>query len=213
MVDDLAILLAVRTHLLTLSVVDASDAFTGTATGYTRAAGSFVADGFVVGMEVVPSLAGVDRAVGVVLSVTAGVINISNSTGADADRLRVGLPQKQAWENMIFEPTDRLWYMEEDYLPGPRAQITLGPNGELDIEPAYVLRLYGIAGSGVGALYHVASSVLRLFRPGLAMQTTDGTIVRVRSDPAPFRGQTLNQGGSHAAIAITIPLRARTTIN
>jgi hypothetical protein len=103
--------------------------------------------------------------------------------------------------------------MEEDYLPGPAYRATLGLGGEMELEPSYVLRLHGVAGQGMGALYEVADAILRRFAPNTAMPTSDGHTLRVRSDPAPSRGQVLPvEGGSHSVIVITVPLVVRTAI-
>lgn len=217
MVNHLPILLAIRNRLLTLRVVDTGSAALGsTATAYTRTLGSFVTDGFMVGMEVTP-VGFASATPGVVSSVSALVLGITGGRTVEAESagrsLVVGVPEERGWENVVLAPIDKRWFVEEDYLPGATRQKTLGINGELDIEPAYVLRLYGIAGKGVGAIYTVAKAILELFRPNVTFPTTDGHTVRVGSDPAPYQGQLMAEGASHAMVTITIPLWVRTQNN
>jgi hypothetical protein len=213
-VNHLPILLATRNRLLSLEVVTTgSTALGSTATAYTRATGSFITDGFMVGMEVKPAGFASNNP-GVVSSVSDLVLGITGGRPVEAAgggrSLTVGIPDAQSWENIKFTPTDGRWFIEEDYLPGATRQKTLGTLGELDIEPAYVLRLYGIAGKGAEAIYKVASAVLRLFKPNATYPTSDGHIVRVGSDPAPYQGQLSAEGSSHAMVTITIPLWVRT---
>jgi hypothetical protein len=218
MVDHFAILLAVRQRLLSLVVVTTgTTTLAATATGYTRAEGSFLADGFLVGMEVVP-VGFASAEPGVVVKVEALTLTVDapereDDPAAPGRALTVGLPSLRAWENVAFEHQDGRWYVEEDYLPGPSFRAAGGANGEMEVQPAYVLKLGGLAGSGPGPLYRVSDAVLGLFPPGAAFAAADGHTVRVRGEPAPYRGQVLPEGASHALVVITVPMWVRTAIN
>lgn len=214
MIDNYAALLALRGRLRDLLVSSTGVTTLGsTTTSFTRPTGSFVSDGFVAGMEVVPS-GFADNTPVVINSVTALSMTLDKPRTAEADAagrsLTVGIPPIRAWENVKVDTPVGRWYIDEDYIPGPVARITASFNGEYETVPMYVVRLSGLAGRSVGALYKVADAILRLFRPDLNFVLPDGTNLRVQSDPAPYRGQVLPGEAGHADIVITIPLRART---
>lgn len=214
MIDHQVTLLALRARALTLSAVTTGSAtLAATTSGYTRAAGSFVTDGFAVGMEVTPT-GFATNAAHVITSVAAGTIGTADTltaeTAAAGRTLAVGLPALRAWENVAFTPTGGRWFVEEDYLPGPAEQVTLGALGEIETFPQYVLKLYGTAGTGATALYVVADALLALFPPRQSITCSDGNVISVRTNPAPYRSQLLPapQGG-WAVITVTIPCRVR----
>jgi hypothetical protein len=213
MVDDHLVLLAIRQRLLTLSVIDVPVDATPLENGFARVVGSFVADGFMLGMEVTPIYAAGRGTTVVVQSVTPSELLVNGTVDQGQNPIRFGvyLPEKQSWENVEFTPEDKRWFIEEDYLPGPQTRITLGKIAEFDVEPAYILRLYGLAGTGSGAVYKVAGAIVKLFEAGTMFPTGDGHIVRVRSDIAPRPGQLVSEEPSHAMIPITIPMRIRTS--
>jgi hypothetical protein len=124
----------------------------------------------------------------------------------------VGLPEKQAWENVPFDPEDGRWFVEEQYLAGGAPALIAGSNaaGEFETEPVYIVRLYGISGYGSDALYEAERAVRDQFPAGLTLTTYAGQNVRVRSDAAPYPGQLVPQGEGHAVIPVTIPLRVWT---
>lgn len=215
MVDDLAIQLALRARLVaTLVLETTTDTMSATAGGFTRLTGSFVADGLAVGMEVTPvgfaSIAPATLTFVSPLSVT--VREARTPEAASPGRaLRVGLPALRAWDNAPFNPVDGRWYVEEDYLPGAPYRVTVGEIGEFDVEPHYVVRLYGVWGNGIGALSPVANAVINQFAPNLKLQASDGHVIRVLSDPGPYRSQVRRTETGHAVVVITIPLWVRTT--
>jgi hypothetical protein len=209
--DNLAILYALQGRLLTLEVtrVAGTPLLEATATGYSRSAGSFVDDGFKVGMEVQP-IGFINSEPGLVDGVSALALSVEGGRNAEAAapgrQLSVGLPAGRAWENVEYRPQERTWYVDEDYLPGPSEYSTLGQAGRTTHWPVYVLTLYGVADTGPEALYKLADAVLRLFRAGTAIPVATGDVLRVRSEPAPFRGQVLPSEAGRASITVTIPL-------
>lgn len=214
MIDHRAALLALRTKALTTSVVTTGSAtLTATATGFTRASGSFVTDGFLVGMEVTGTgfTLSANNGAHVVTAVATLTLTCSATSAESAATatLAVGLPSARAWENIDFTPTAGAWYVEEDYLPGPAAQVTLGNYGQVETFPTYVLKLYGPSKVGVGALYALADAVLDAFVPRTAMTLSTGDTLVVRTDPAPFRGQLLQADGGWAVVSVTVPCRSR----
>lgn len=210
MVDHLLLLYALRAQAKTLVVATTgTTTLEATATGYARAAGDFIADGFRVGMEVTPEGFS-NNAPGLVTKATPLALTIDGGRTAEAAAagraLTVGLPALRAYENVGFDLVDRRWAVDEDYLPGPVTRTTLGRAGELVAEPAYVLKLYGASGLGPEGLYRMADATLKLFRPNANFTAADGHVLQVRSDPAPYRGQLLPEGAGHSLVTVTIPL-------
>jgi hypothetical protein len=204
--------LALRTRLLTLSVcTTGSTTLEATATGYTRASGSFLTDGFAPGMEVTPS-GFTQTATGVILAVTALTMTISGGRTVQASgsgrSLAVGLPASRAWENVEFSPTNGVPYVVETYLPGPGRKITLGAFGEIESLPQYVVQVHVPANKGAGAADGYADALLEHFAPETSISISNATL-RVRGDVAPFSGQLLQSSPGFAAVPVNIPLRLR----
>lgn len=216
MVDNRAILLALRNRVGTLSIAATGETvLEATATGYARASGSFEDDGFLVGMEVAPQgfAGGVPNVVTEVsaLSIRTRTPPIS-SAAAPGRSIEAGLPSRRAWENVPFDREAEEWYIREEFIPGPPTLIAGNyDHGEYDADPAYIVTIYGLPGTGAGAVYAAADALLRHVRPGLHLPTSDGHTLRVRTDTAPYRGQLFMDGATHAAIEVTIPLTVRTT--
>lgn len=215
MIKHVHILTALRARLLSLLVVDTGSVVLGaTESGYTRSEGSFILDGFREGMEVVPE--GFDHTIPAVITRVDDLsmdVSFAHAVSPEVAgrRLYVGLPPDRAWENTVHEPTDGRWYVEEDYIPGPSGLAT---GLDLDLEPAYVLRLYGIAGVGTGAISEVGDAIVGLFPAGSWFPADDGVhTVHIRLNPAPYRGQVVSETASHALTVITVPLWVRTRNN
>lgn len=214
MIDRELVSLACRNRLLSLALATTgSTTLAATATGYSRAAGSFVTDGFVVGQEVTP--AGFTQTTPAVLdAVSALTLTVRGGRDVEASgagrTLSVGLPAFREWENVQLKPDGNRWRVKESYLPGPASQITLGSGGEIEGEPMYVVTLYGIQNTGPSALNKMADAVLALFPPRYPLSLSNGDVVRVRSDEAPYAGQiTHSDIPGLAAVLVTIPLRIR----
>ena len=217
------ILLALRARLVTLSAVTtgATD-LSATSTGYARAAGSFLTDGFAEGMEVTPT-GFTQTATGVVAAnITALALPITGGRTVQAvgagRSIACLLPTARAWENRHFVPVAGAPWVEEDYLPGPVAQVTVGPLGDVETLPQYVVKLYGLPKTGTGALYRLADALLLLFPPRLAITLTSGDVLRVcggrnsageSAGPAPYRSQLMQDAAGFAVVVVTIPLRVR----
>lgn len=183
-----------------------------TTTGYTRTVGSFLTDGFAVGMEVTPSGFTTTTAA-TITDVTATTMTVDTDRTADliagGRTLTVGLPAVRAWENVDATPVTGQPWVEESYLPGAVEQVTVTATGMLEVLPIYTLTLRTKLGIGMTALLAYADAVLAHFAPGLALTLTDGTDLRVRTRPAPF-ATPIVRGDTWAACAVTIPLRHHT---
>ena len=217
MIDHELAQLALRTQLLTLATpTTGSTSLSATSTGYARAAGSFLTDGFRVGMEITAAsgftVAGnnISNAQGRVITAldatSISCTGCATEVAASGKTLTVGVPFKRGWENLDLTPPEGYPFIDEDYLPGPAAQIAMGALGDMEVFPTYVLKLYGLANTGPEALRRYAHNLLTLFAPRTAISVS-GSSLMVRTDPAPYCGQILNLPSRRAVITITIPLR------
>lgn len=218
----LAIQLALRSKLLSLSVcTTGSVTLAATTTGYSRTTGSFVTDGFAVGMEVLPAgfTANLRATITSVLALAITVNRTLTAEAAGAGRsLTVGLPGTRVWENA--EPEDAAGapasivqgspYFKEQYLPGPAARATLGSGGEFEWLPLYVPHIYVPSNGGANAARKYTDALLSHFKPETTMAVGTDTL-RVKSKPAaPFSGQLLQGDPGFAVVPVTIPLEIRT---
>lgn len=216
MVDDLNLMLALRNRLRTIqAVVTGPISLSSGVSGYTRTTGSFVADGFKVGMEVASLGFPVDRS-SVIIEVTDLTLGLDVSpptvAAAGGRQLIVGLPTRRAWDGVPFDPTSKQWYVETDYIPGPVARATLSRVGQVQAEPIYVVKLYGLSGTGSSAIMRIATAVLKQFPANLDILVTDGHVIRVKSDPAPYSSQMIAQDANHVYISVTIPAWVRSSL-
>ncbi|HUT58418.1 MAG TPA: phage tail terminator-like protein [Phycisphaerae bacterium] len=211
---------ALRAQLITLSVATTGAInMSATTTAYVRAAGSFLTDGFYAGMEIVAAgmtVAG-NNGVAVVKAVSALTLTVTRTLGVEVaaagKTLTVGLPAGREWENEAFAPTTGSPYVEEELVPGPAVQITLGKAlGWLELTPLYIVRVNVPEGVGTDAVNAYTDALLKLFKPHSTMTLANGDVLRVRGDPAPYRGQSIQRKSGWATVPVTIPLRM-TTIN
>jgi len=214
---------ALRTKVKTLSVVTATGSFSATATDYQRAAGSFINDGYRVGMEVkgtgfsnsennaAKTITGVATST---LTCAGNVVEVAASR-----TLAVGLPATRVWANSRSADADgvpdnieaSVPYFTEEYLPGPMAQETLGTLAQLEVLPQYIPRIFVPANTGVAAAMKHTTALLALFAPGTAFTlSVSSSTMRVRRDVAPFSGQLTQASPGFAVVPITVPLRLRT---
>lgn len=231
MLNHLAIQRACRTRLGTLVVATTGvTSLSATATGYARATGSFVADGFEVGLELRGSGFGnaVNNGVGVitrvaplaltvsmvVVTITLGVRTVTRpanvaETAAGGRALLVGLPSFGAWENVAFTPETGVPYWDEQYVRGPNVLGTIGPQGRITGEPMYLPRINVQSDTSVEAASRYADAMLNVFPPSDKIVLASGDVVEIRADQAPYGGQLLPNGAGYSGLLCTIPLRVR----
>lgn len=206
-----AIELAFRARLASL-VVASTGAITlaATATGFTRTSGSFVSDGFVPGMEVVPS-GFTDNAPGIVDSVAALTLTLRSTRKAQASgngrSLLVGLPTLRLYENTQKAPVTTAPFVETELIGQP-GELLSGPaqGGTREDRGLYVVRWYGLAGDGALAIRRGVDALLAQFTPHTTFAAgTD--VVRVRGDSAPYAGAIRPTDSGHAVCVVTIPWR------
>ena len=207
--------LGFRNRLLTLQVcTTGTTTLEATLSGYQRSAGSFVADGFAVGMEVTPTgFTDTDRTV--ITSVTATLLTVDEPRTVDAPAggrsLTVGLPELRAWDNTTLAPVTGRPYIEETFVPATSSLLSSpGLGGIAEDTGLYVIRWYGKANTGLAAIGDGASAILELFKPGTAVTVADGSL-RVRGDLGPWRGAITADLPGWSVTTITIPWRLYST--
>jgi hypothetical protein len=231
MLDHLAVQRACRTRLGTMLVcTTGATSLSVTATGYARTAGSFVTDGFEVGLEVRGAgfANAINNGVGVITRVdplalrvslvvatyASGVRTVTRpatvAEGAAGGRtLSVGLPSFAAWENVGFVPETGIPYWDEQYVRGPASLNTIGPNGRITGEPMYLPRINVQSDTSVEAPSRYAAAMINAFPPGDKIVLPNGDVLEIRGDAAPYSGQLLPNGAGFAGLLSTVPLRVR----
>ena len=204
--------LALRSKAMTLVVATTgSVTLSATATGYARTTGSFVTDGLYAGMEITPA-AFATNTPRVITAVSALAVTVSGAVtpevAAGGRSLTVGLPTSRAWENVAFQPTAGVPWVREEFLPGPTAQVTIGPLGELEATPMYALYVNVEAETGLTAKRYV-NALRVLFAPRTAIVLANGNTLRVRADTGPYAGQLQQGQPGFSTQPFTIPLRLR----
>ena len=209
--------LALRAHALAVVVATTgSMALEATASGYARASGSFVTDGFLAGMEVVPT-GFTQTTPGIITAVSALTLTIQGGRTAQASgsgrTLAVGVPSIRVFENLepvedgvnIRQLVAGRPYFTEEFAPATQQLTTNRPHGVLESTGLYVCTWAGLANYDSIAIRTCADALLSAFPPGEAFSLADGSIARVRGDVAPWARQITNRPGGWAACICTIP--------
>jgi hypothetical protein len=204
---------ALRTRAATVVVATTGSAtLSATATGFARASGSFITDGFADGMEIVgtgfsANNNGPKMIKGQVLTGFLPIPGGCEIQSATAGRtLSVGIPSDRRWENTW--PTNppapgiRPYIMDEwgeslsRFLAGPKE------GGHLEESGTYYLKWFGLANTGILAIHRAVFALKKLFTPGTQV-TAGGLYVRVRPE-GPVTGGliTLENGMAYKQLAI-----------
>lgn len=192
-----------------------STSLSAIAAGYARASGSFINDGFVQGMEVVPSAGWTSATPGLVTLVADKLLTIRGGLtpqSAGARSLSVGLPALQYYDNDKFTPQQFRWFAEGEFSPSTSTlQTATASRGIGQATGEYYWRLYSVAETGDDALDAVTSALLRCYPPGDGQRLSDGTTLRIRQDIAPWAGSITNETTGHAVLTVTVPWRCSFT--
>lgn len=232
MIDHLEIQLACRDRLNTLVVcTTGAIALSVTPDSYVREEGSFIEEGFEIGMEL--NAGGFEEAdnngVSAIEAVTDLEIKVDRTLVAEDSRetmgtlpwgapwlwsgvqidkvLTVGLPSLEV-PNRDFTPATGRPYFDEQYVDGPAALKSM-PLGRIQGEPMYMPRVNVPSNTGIRAAHKYKKAILELFPPGLVIVLPSGATVKVSGDPAPFGGQLLNGKPGFAGNLVTVPLHAQ----
>jgi hypothetical protein len=185
-----------------------------TASGYTRAAGSFVADGFTVGMEVTP-VGFSHTAVEVVTDVQPLTLTVRATHPAQAAAsgrsLNVRLPRRRAFDGQPFEPTPDTLMLREEYVPAPSDTITASPVGGLTIESGfYIVTLFAPVAVAEWVLDAMGHAITKRLAAGTVVMA-DTVGIRCTHRPGPSLGQILPYDTPGVSFrAVRIPWTAQT---
>ena len=219
MVLDLALARAAfRTRAEALVVATTGSAtLSATLTGYARASGSFITDGFVVGQDVTPSgftLSGVANA-GLITKVEALLLTIDGGrtaqTSGSGRSLVSGIPTMRAYQNAgTFTPIARRPYIVEG-LPGggSKVQTIPGRTGRFQQDGILVWTWAGVAGTGTSAIDKGMTALMARFSPFTRLPLSDGTDIDMLWSPGPTIGDLVNMDG-FARRTVQLPWRAST---
>ncbi len=207
--------LALRARLLTLQAcTTGSVSLSATATGYARASGSFLTDGFRPGMEVAGTgfANAANNAAKTITAVTATKLTCAGTVteAAGTRTLAVGLPAARAWENVETSTKTGEPFVVEQFVPGGTTQFAAGPGGMMEAQALYSVQVYVPTKYGVGAAHGYIDALMTLFAPRVAMTLTNGDTLRVRADTGPYRGQLISREPGWATVPFTAPLRLYT---
>jgi hypothetical protein len=201
---------ALAGRLLSLTKAVNTTPVSVTRSGYTRATGSFLEDGFAPGDEVTATEFALrsNNTSGVVSSVTDTLLQLRDVTLA-TEAVGVGIlgvrtPSRVAWEGTEFDPEVGWPYLRESYRPGTRTVRSLGTKALLRHEIIWLVDcFYPALGKGTTGINGMAQAVMDKYPPGL--QVTHDMYVRTSY---PF-GVLTKDGWQH--IPVTIRLTAHTT--
>jgi hypothetical protein len=217
-IDSGLALLALRARVLAaVSATTGSTTLSATTSGYARSSGSFVTDGFKLGMEVLGAgfSNSANNAYGVISSVSALALGISGGrlteSSASGKTVSAGLPFGKAWEGVEFTPTSGRPYIEESFVPASSRVWTFPADGGHVRETGlYVIRWYGISGTGPSVRAAVDALKVQL-SPGTGLTLSDGSTVRVRADTGPYTGELRRIEGGWSVLTLTVPWMSEAT--
>lgn len=189
MIDHEATAIALRTRLRGVSVCTTGTmALARTTTGYTRLTGSFITDGFRVGMELL-EVGFPTNGYWVVKEVVALTLTIDGTLTASASAgsrsLTVGLPETRLWENakpirsstQIEAPTSGRPYVSDEFVPGVHEAETFPAQSGWVLENGlYVVTLYGLSNTATAGIRGYAAAIAALFTPGTTIAVGSDTL-------------------------------------
>lgn len=214
MISSKLLRLAFRARASSLVVATTgSTTLSATATGYARASGSFVDDGFVIGQDVTPT--GFPQTdVGVITAVSASALTIDGgrtvAVAASGRTLVSGLPTLRAWQNIGTTPIAGRPFIVEALPFGGSTVLTIpGRTGRLQQDGLSVWTWYGVAGLGTSALDLGVTALMKQFAPYTHFALSDGTTIDMRGDIGPTASDVVTEGG-FARVQVTLPWRTST---
>lgn len=229
---------ALRAHAMTATVRSTGlVSLAATATGFTRSVGSFVADGFERGMEIVPTNFADNFFSAVVTSVAPNdlrvepfVLSIVNnvqvvtrppitpSVEADARMLTATIPSMHAWENesplgaTTFDPVNGIPYLEEEFSPSIARKVGAPIKQSITEEMGdYFLKWHGVPNVGASALRKGIDALKNVFASGTVIPAGIDSVY-IDSDPAPTTGGII-QTTSRPVLILRIPWIVRSRPN
>lgn len=233
MIDEEAVQLAIRNRLLSLAVcttgaITMSVTVSGGVSKFVRVAGSFITDGFAVGMEALPSgMSGSGNNAAVVVRSRSALELVSDRTltaegSASGKTLTVGLPLVRVMENL--EATDSGTpltdgpvagrpYFREAFEVTRHTLRTQASGGKVLEQGIYHAHFYLPENTGSMGPRRLTRAVRALFTPGTVL-TAGSHSVRMEGNPgvsvSPL--QPLGDGRAHTVVDIPWRVLSRNTI-
>lgn len=218
MLDKRRARIACQTRLLsTVVATTGAIALSATASGYHRAAGSFLDDQFAIGMEITPSGFGAN-AVAVITDVTASDLT-TNTThaieGAAGGRSLVAmLPARRAHDSLL-DPVVGQSSLRSEFIAATLDRITTAQSDGLDVETGlFVVTLFTPTDLGPDVVDVTLDAVLARFASGTKLGAGAHTL-SIAWSPGPRRGQLLPHpiaGLSYAQATIPWSVQSRTAV-
>jgi hypothetical protein len=212
MIDRRLLRLAFRARASSLVVATTGvTTLAATATGYTRTAGSFLTDGFLVGQDVTPS--GFPQTdVGVITAVSALSLTIAGgrtvAAAMSGRSLVSGLPTMRAWQNIGLTPiVGRPYVIEALPFGGSSVRTIPTRTGRLEQDGLSVWTWYGVAGVGSDAIDAGVTALMKRLAPYTHFALADGTTVDMRGDVGPSSTDVVSEAG-FSRCTVTLPWRA-----
>lgn len=204
--------LAFRSRLASLVVATTGTmVLSATANGYERQdAGSFLDDGFDIGLEVTPQ-GFPQTTAGIISNVTAKRVDIFGGriarSGSAGRSLLVGLPALRVYENAKVNPDPNVQYTEHQLVSQPSELVSFPAQGGTREDRAlYIVRWYFIGNTGVLGIRRAEAKLLALFTPGTTLVAGDD-VVHMRGSPGAWASQIVERPSGHALKTFTLPYR------
>lgn len=216
MIDLAAAHLALRSIAEAVVVAETgSTSLAATKTGFTRATGSFVDDGFVEGMQITAdgfpgAIDGTYHIASVAdLAITTVEAVPASAAAAGSRSIIAGYPATRLYTNA---PEQRIpvtgWSVRDAFQHSTIDAVHLGRGGATDETGLYILTLFGLIHTGTAAMYAMATALGRAFHVDLSVGLADDTTLRIGRNPGPFAGQVRHLESGVPFLVLTIPWRA-----
>lgn len=181
-----------------------------TAAGYKSTTGSFVDDGFAVGMEVQPS-GFPDNSVGTIVRVEPLTLSIYKgrtiAAVSSGRSIVAGLPALRIWDNRSGSTDPMVPYVEGEFMEQPGFLLSATKDGIREDRGMYVLRWYGLADFGALGLRRGVDALMARFTPHTTFSAGATDVVRLRSDFTAFASRVTQRSSGHALVTLTFPWR------
>ena len=92
-------------------------------------------------------------------------------------------------------------------MPATQTLLSIVSAGVTELTGLYVVKWYGLAGTGFGAIRDGVDAVLAAFKAGSSHTMGSGLALRIRGDIGPSAGQLIPLDGGFACVVISVPWR------
>lgn len=124
------------------------------------------------------------------------------------------LPAARAWENKKYEPT-HVEYIADEFVPATNTLRGSAVGGLIERTGLYIVKVFGLADSGITAIRAIASAILAAFpigpNGGWVHWFANGDKLFLRNELGPWAGQLLPLDNGLTVCTVTVPYRFWTT--